>query len=145
MQLDQILHICQRPGMYVNPGTLNGVCAFLAGLNAATGCLTGFREWLLPRFEDGNNLSWEGVVEKLLKSENLNGDDAATDRLGELISEFYEFTDSRRDLTRVFLRYHAWLLNRSWYCEGYPGYVAPYDGVVIPVTPASQTKCRTSK
>ncbi|MGK0184535.1 MAG: hypothetical protein ACI9R3_000307 [Verrucomicrobiales bacterium] len=61
MQLAQIQHVCNHPGMYVCPGTLNGIYAFLTGLDIATGCLTGFREWLLPRFEDGNNLAWPGI------------------------------------------------------------------------------------
>jgi hypothetical protein len=120
--------------MYVVPGTLNGVYAFLTGLDTATGCLAGFREWLLPRFDDGNNLFWTGVVDMLLKSEQVHGDGSVT-RLGELISEFYDFTrehrGTRRDLTRVYVRYHAWLLNRSWYHEGYPGYIPPYDGTSV--------------
>lgn len=121
--------------MYVLPGAVENVIAYLEGLDAATGCLTGFREWLLPRFEDGNNLTWSGVVKMLFDSESVDEENAAA-RLGDLIDEFYAFTredgGSRRCLTRVYLRYHAWLLNRSWYRPDWPGYIAPYDGVAFP-------------
>jgi len=134
-QHDLIQHVCKCPGMFVSPGSLGNVFAYLTGLDTATGCLTGFREWLLPRFEDGNNLAWPGVVQMLLKSESVN-DKNATARLGELLDEFYAFTredgGSRRCLIRVYLRYHAWLLNRSWYGPDCPGYISPYDGVPFP-------------
>lgn len=133
-QLDLIQHVCERPGMHVVPGSLDGVFAYLTGMDTVTGCLTGFREWLLPRFDDGNNLSWTGVVKMLLDQENVAEDDAVA-RLGELIAEFYEFTHTHRaqrcDLTRVYLRYHAWLLDQSWYTEGRPDYIPPYDGVPV--------------
>ena len=61
----------QGLGMYVSPGSLENVFAYLTGLDTATGCLTGFREWLLPRFEDGNNLTWPGVAQMLLASESV--------------------------------------------------------------------------
>lgn len=131
-QHDLVQHVCKRPGMYVPPGSLENVFAYLTGLDTATGCLTGFREWLLPRFETGNNLGWPGVVQMLLDSESVDGEAAAA-RLGELLDEFYTFTredrGSRRCLIRVYLRYHAWLLNRSWYRPDWPGYIAPYDGI----------------
>lgn len=73
--------------MYVTSGSLDGVYAYLSGLDTATGCLTGFREGLLPRFDGGNNLIWTGVVDMLLESEQIDDDDSVT-RLGELISDF---------------------------------------------------------
>lgn len=107
-QHNLIQHVCQRPGMYVSPESLENVFAYLTGLDTATGCLTGFREWLLPRFEDGNNHAWPGVVQMLLESESVADTDAIA-RLGRLLDEFYAFTrenaGSRRCLTRVYLRY----------------------------------------
>jgi hypothetical protein len=70
-QHNLIQNVCLRPGMYVSPGSLENVFAYLTGLDTATGCLTGFREWLLPRFEDGNNLTWPGVAQMLLASESV--------------------------------------------------------------------------
>jgi hypothetical protein len=144
-QLDLIRHVCKRPGIYVGPGTLPGVCAYLVGLDTATGCLTGFREWLIPRVDGGNDLAWPGLVDRLLGSEDVNQDQRLA-RLGELIAEFYEFTrehgGSRGDLTRVYVRYHAWLLNRPWYWEGAPGYVAPYDGMPVPRDPHQMKDAR---
>ncbi len=123
--------------MYVSPGSLENVFAYLSGLDTATGCLTGFREWLVPRLEEGNNLAWPGVVRMLFKLESIDDSDAIV-RLGELLNEFYVFTceggASHRCLTRVYLRYHAWLLSRPWYGPDWPGYIAPYDGVPFPTS-----------
>ena len=134
-QHNLIQNVCLRPGMYVSPGSLENVFAYLTGLDTATGSLTGFREWLLPRFEDGNNLAWPGVVQMLIESESVADTDAIA-RLGKLLDDFYAFTrenaGSRRCLTRVYLRYHAWLLSRSWYGPDWPGYIPPYDGASFP-------------
>lgn len=129
-QFEHIRTICERPSMYVSPGTLRGVYAYLSGMDRATGCLTGFREWLLPRFDAGNNLYWTGVVNMTLAAESVSGEREVA-RLGELITEFYDFTKVDDGLLRVYLRYHVWLLNSSWYRDGWPGYIAPYDGMKI--------------
>lgn len=119
--------------MYTCPGTLENVYAFLGGLDTATGCLSGFREWLMPRFEEGNNLHWSGLVDNLLDREDCPPDQRIA-RLGELIDEFHRFTSKHEGLTRVYVRYHAWLLTRSWYGSDCPGYIAPHDGMSIPVS-----------
>ena len=121
--------------MYVTPGTLDGVIAYIVGLETATGCLAGFREWLVTRFEDGDNLGWDGLFRMLIRREGI--DDADTvERLGNLFTEFKEFCDScpspRVAQMRIYLRYHGWLLNRSYYKPGTPWYVAPYDGLKVP-------------
>lgn len=116
--------------MYVAPGTFENVGAYLTGLDEATGCLTGFREWLLPRLESGDNLTWLGVVLCVFEKEACEID-RRIERLGELIEEFFEFVENRsthEGLMRVYVRYHAWLLTQDYYQPGFPGYVAPYDG-----------------
>jgi hypothetical protein len=121
--------------MYVVPATIETVLAYARGVDTGTGCLTGFREWLVVRFDDGNNLAWEVLVKMVLEKESIE-EPKAVARLGSLLAEFQDFTtdgrSSHTDLTRVYLRYHAWLLNRSWYRPGFPGYMPPYDGVPIP-------------
>ncbi len=133
-QHDLIQHVCTHPGMYVSSGSLDAVFSYLTGLDTATGCLTGFREWLAPRFYDGDNLAWPGLVLLSLELESVADDDAIA-HLGKLLAEFYDFTHKdrgpRTDLTRVYLRYHAWLLNSPWYHPDSSRYIPPYDGVPL--------------
>jgi hypothetical protein len=121
--------------MYVVPGTLDGVIAYIDGLDLATGCLAGFREWLVTRFEDGDNLYWGGLFRMLLRNDSTTDDEAIT-KLGQTFCEFKEFVDScssrREGQLKIYLRYHAWLLNRPYYKPGTPWYIPPYDGLAIP-------------
>lgn len=121
--------------MYVVPGSLDNVVAHIDGLDAATGCLVGFREWLVPRFDDGDNLGWGSLFAMLVDAESVPDADAIT-RLGELFCEYKDFIDScqsyRVAQLRIYLRYHAWLLNCSYYKPGTPWYVPPYDGFDVP-------------
>jgi hypothetical protein len=65
-QYDQLLRICKRPGMYVGVADYDQVCAYLDGLHAATGCLTGFGEWLIVRVGTGDNLMWVRSTAQLI-------------------------------------------------------------------------------
>lgn len=121
--------------MYVVPGTLDCVIAYIDGVDRASGCLAGFREWLVTRFENGDNLHWGGLFRILLRNEPT-ADNEAIAKLGEVFLEFKEFIDScssRSDAQlKIYLRYHAWLLNRPYYKPGTPRYIPPHDGLVIP-------------
>ena len=116
--------------MYARPGTLENIYAFLGGLDTATGCLTGFREWLVPHFDEGDNLHWSGLVNMLLDIEDCPPEGRIA-RLGELINEFHQCISKDRGLTCIYVRYHAWLLTRPWYAPGWPGYISPHDGVDV--------------
>jgi hypothetical protein len=55
--------IRQHPGMYFCGGQrYETVVAFLTGIDMTDGMLTGFEEWLLPRFGGGANIIWWGTV-----------------------------------------------------------------------------------
>ena len=134
-QYELIESVCKQPGMYVCPGTLDGVVAYIDGMNTCTGCLGGFREWLVTRFDDGDNLAWSGLFKMLIRTEVVCEEDQI-ERLGSLLKEFNDFLGSCHSRSeahlRIYLRYHAWLLNRPWYTPDSPWYVAPYDGLSIP-------------
>lgn len=121
--------------MYVVPGTLDCVIAYIDGLDRATGCLAGFREWLVTRFVDGDNLYWGGLIRMLLH-DGTSTDAESIQILGRTFHEFKEFIDScssrREAQLKIYLRYHAWLLNRPYYKPGTPWYIPPYDGLPIP-------------
>lgn len=117
-------------------GTLDAVCAYIDGLNAATGCLASFREWLVTRFEDGDNLTWVGLFRLLCKTKSVE-QGGSIERLGLLMDEFYAFHKgcASRGVAqmRIYLRYHAWLLNQPHYHPGFPQYIPPYDGISLPL------------
>src|SRR5690349_12307950 len=48
----------KRPGMYGLDGSFGQFTAYLNGMDAGTDgrALAGFREWLVMRFDDGDNL-----------------------------------------------------------------------------------------
>lgn len=116
--------------MFVGSNECDRVCAYIDGMHTATGCLIGFREWLVVELGTGNNLGWCGLVQQLLNRESTP-DNARVAKLGRLINEFYTFTGSTNGATmglmRVYLRYHCWLLQQKWYRPGYAGYVPPYE------------------
>jgi hypothetical protein len=130
-QYDQLLRICKRPGMYVGVADYDQVCAYLDGLHAATGCLTGFGEWLIVRVGAGNNLMWQGLVSIVLSDESVAKDDQVAG-LSELIGEFHQFMrptgGGTNGLMRVYVRYHEWLLSQNWYRPERADYVPPHAG-----------------
>ena len=110
-----IQHVCKRPGMWMPGVELERVYAFLEGLHAGSGCLTGFREWLAPTVGNvASNIVWWGVVDALLDREACPPDERIA-RLGQLLDEFRQFVSaepSHHGLMRVFVRYDAWLKAR---------------------------------
>ena len=65
---DQLRHICERPGMYVQRPHFRSVCAYVQGWDDARGRgpLQGFREWLVVRSGGPNALVWSALVEFIL-------------------------------------------------------------------------------
>ena len=120
--------ICERPVFYVGSSTLPEVCAFIAGIHLATGCLNGFREWLVTKLDDGApELTWQSLVVNAASEKRISNADAVA-HLGSLIEDFYDFlnptsAESHRGLMRVFLHYHAWRVKR--------GFGPPFDGTTI--------------
>jgi hypothetical protein len=117
-----ILAICQRPSMYVNPARVDTILAFISGYDLARdgGPLNGLREWLVVRRDGGNNLHWTGLALDVLGA--TGGIDALdkeeherlTRQLGELLDEFFS---ARREysVTKMHFDYARWLRRKRWY------------------------------
>ena len=137
MQCDMLVDICRNPTVHTGTSNWLEVCAYIDGIHATSGCLIGFREWLVTRLEHGNNVAWFGLV-RLALCDDGEPNLQTIARMGELFAEFHEATKSpshhvSNGLMRVFLRYHAYLLRQSWYEPGWTGgeseeYIPPYDG-----------------
>ena len=119
--------------MYVGTDDFKSVCAYIDGIHATNGCLTGFREWLVVHLGTGNNLAWHALVQHLMKKESI-AEDEQVSRLGQVIGEFHQFTGqtigASTGLMRVYVRYHGWLLNQTWYRPDRIDYVPPYGGIM---------------
>jgi hypothetical protein len=117
--------LCRRPGMFVAPSTFDAVLHFIEGYHHATGCLSGFREWLVTQGEDGNNFAWAGLVRHRLRLAGDASDEAwKIERLGEWLHQFHTYVEgfpsSRDAMLRIYVDYHAWLIKKPWYQPGLP-------------------------
>lgn len=116
-----------RPELYGLDGSYGQYCAYLEGLNAGNDghLLTGFREWLVTRLGDGNNLTWPGLVIHLARPagpatgrdavESADRDPAVIDTLFTLLDEFFARRSAPEGLVRVYDDYLTWLKAQPWY------------------------------
>lgn len=115
--------LCVRPGMYVTPSTFDAVVHWIEGYHHATGCLHGFREWLVTQGDEGNNFGWAGLVRHHLVLHGVSGDEARSiEQLGQWLHQFHTYMEglpsSRDAMLRIYLDYQAWLASKPWYGPG---------------------------
>lgn len=86
--------------------------------------LAGFREWLIVRLDDGNNLGWPALVAQALDVDEGVAASASTieeadgfrfDGLFRLLDEFFERRDEQDGMVRICYRYGEWLKGQLWY------------------------------
>src|SRR5438309_712191 len=110
-----------RPGMFIPKVDFDVVAAFITGFNQATrgGLLAGFREWLVVRCGDGNNLPWPALVLRLTFPDAESPDRCllqggnqkfAVDRLFDLLQAYFQEKESPDGMRRIYVRYERWLL-----------------------------------
>ena len=116
-----------RPGLWgLRDGSFATCTAFVLGVDAGSDheLLTGFREWLVVRFDGGNNLAWTGLVLRLAFPDfdggpmPPDGDQQAVDTLFGLLDEFLALRTDRDWLVTIYDNYLAWLKAQSWYRPG---------------------------
>jgi hypothetical protein len=91
----------RHPKLYGLDGSYRDYCTFLAGVDAGNNgqVLTGFRESLVPRVGNGDNLTWTSLVLHLAFPDHTagwheeaagEGRQIAVDLLFSLLDEFWE-------------------------------------------------------
>jgi hypothetical protein len=116
----------KRPIMYGVDGSFNSVAAFVLGFDAATngGLLSGFREWLIVRIDDGNNLAWPALAGRLLAVDCSHGDpgrmcagcgEQGGSKLLGVLDEFLSIKEERNGMAKIFDAYLEWLKKQQWY------------------------------
>ncbi|MBN9739586.1 hypothetical protein DMP23_00450 [Amycolatopsis sp. A1MSW2902] len=118
--------IRRYPGLYGLDGSYHDYCTFLLGVDTGNGgqLLTGFRESLVPRVGDGDNLTWPALVLHLAFPDRTEGwrdeaagagRDTANDLLFSLLDEFFEKQAQPRGTAAIFDEYLTWLKAQPWY------------------------------
>ena len=122
-------------GMYVSEATYPVVAALVLGYDLATagGALRGFREWLIPQVNTGNNLSWNPLILHLAFMNVSNPiahvlTDAETQRhaidtLFGAIAAFVKARNAPEGMRRIFAEYERWLRSQDWYTSTHPLWV----------------------
>jgi hypothetical protein len=115
-----VRHMCQRPSMWVRPPGFSSVCAYISGFDHARdgGPLDGFREWLVVRLRDGDNMTWDGLVEMAIRPEADPIESATDDQdasrlkaMAVLFDEFFRFRDEE-GVTKIHYEYARWLIRK---------------------------------
>jgi hypothetical protein len=114
-----------HPGLFGLDGSYGQFCAYVDGVDTGNAgrLLTGFREWLVTRLGDGDNLVWRGLVLRLafpdtdsIRLEALSEAEpnrTAADTLFALLEEFLALTERRDALVQVYDGYLIWRKGRS--------------------------------
>ena len=138
MSLPEVLaNLRKRPGMYVSPATYDTAVAFVDGYDTAThgGLLVGFREWLVVKLGEGNNLVWSALVSDLMQcttpmKELKSQDDhnAAIEFLFATLDQFLDERDERDGMRRIYAAYERWLRRQDWYGPSSPHWIPDDSG-----------------
>jgi len=132
-------HVMKHPSMYFSPVEFDVAAAFIQGFNLAGsgGLLVGFREWLIVKLGDGNNLTWGALVlrlafpdaetprQHLLRSGEQK---RAVEFLFGLLQEFWQERESHGGLRRIYVKYQEWLQHQDWYGPSSPDWIAVEGG-----------------
>lgn len=121
----------KRPILYGVDGSFDSIVAFVLGFDAATNgeLLSGFREWLIVRVDDGNNLAWPALVGRLLAVDCSHGDpggmctvcgEQGGSKLLGVLDEFLSTKEERNGTTKIFDAYREWLKRQQWYRSELP-------------------------
>lgn len=103
--------------MYGLDGSYSAAVSFVLGCDAATSgvLLSGFREWLIVRLGDGNNLAWTALVTRIVSPGMPVPNEEATAGLFQLLDEFLALRDRRDGMARIYDQYLRWLKSQEWY------------------------------
>ncbi len=110
-----------HPEMLLTTTSYDTAVSFISGYDAALlgGLLLGFREWLITRLKDGNNLSWPALIDMVTErsqkeSGSIVDDEVRRAMLFDLLFQFLAVRRSREGMRSIFGGYEAWLATQSW-------------------------------
>jgi hypothetical protein len=122
--------------MYLSNVSYETVVAFVEGYDLALhgGFLVGFREWLIVKFDDGNNLSWSALVLSLMglvgerspapaEVKSAEGQSAAIAFLFDTLDRFRDEREAPSGLRRIYRNYENWLTRQDWYSPMSPDWI----------------------
>jgi hypothetical protein len=119
----------KAPGMFLPATTYEAAASFVQGYDTATdgGLLLGFREWLIPRLDGGNNLGWPRLVLEIMQLKKPAAEDpqAAIEHLFNTIEAFLDERGQRGGARRIFATYERWLQKQDWYDSSSPHWIPP--------------------
>ncbi len=118
---DMVRHLCKYPGRYVPAPSFICVCTDLCGYDAALDNvpLAGFREWLVLKFDDGDNMVWDGLAHFIIRPDieytRVLSWDQEKERiasLGLLLEEFIEHRE-KVGVDKIRHDHEAWKRARN--------------------------------
>jgi hypothetical protein len=118
-----LTHFLKRPSMYLPVASHDAVVAYVLGYDAATqgGLLVGFREWLIVKLQDGNNLAWPALVLEMTRRDRAqrpapeNAESHAVEVMNATLEQFASERNARGGLRRIYAAYETWLRQQEWY------------------------------
>ncbi|MDC0679130.1 hypothetical protein [Sorangium atrum] len=120
--------------MYLSNVSYDTVVAFVEGYDLALhgGFLVGFREWLIVKLDDGNNLSWPvlvlGLMERVgerspVEVKSAEGQSVAMAFLFDTLEKFVHEREAPSGLRRIYRNYENWLTRQDWYSPLSPDWI----------------------
>ncbi|WP_437937207.1 hypothetical protein [Sorangium sp. So ce341] len=120
--------------MYLSDVSYSTIVAFVEGYDLALygGFLVGFREWLIVKLDDGNNLSWSALVLNLMghagdrsstEGKSAEGQSAAIEFLFDTLEKFIDEREAPSGLRRIYRSYENWLTRQDWYSPLSPDWI----------------------
>ncbi|XXX76289.1 hypothetical protein WMF30_52425 [Sorangium sp. So ce134] len=120
--------------MYLSNVSYDTIVAFVEGYDLALcrGFLVGFREWLVVKLEDGNNLSWSVLVLNLMgrvgersstEVKSAEGPGVAIEFLFDTLEQFLDEREAPSGLRRIYRSYENWLTRQDWYSPLSPDWI----------------------
>jgi hypothetical protein len=124
--------------MYLPVVTYDAAASYVMGFDAALngGLLLGFREWLIPQLDMGNNLGWPALVFEFVsrqgdiakeKSSGVDQGHVVVEALFTIIENFVQAHSQRGGTRRIFVAYDQWLRRQEWYGPSSADWLPPME------------------
>lgn len=110
----------KHPEMFVERPSLDSIVAFLQGFDSALEghVLLGFREYLIPKLDYGNNLAWFQLFQRFA-AVNHSGSDSPCSQivltlLNKTLQDFWFERAGEDGLQHILKNHSHWVQSQSW-------------------------------